>query len=72
MAPRLVHKFAVETPDGLLTEYNTPTPYLANTVTYTLNGRTHVFGYAELGGTQVKLDAPPQPGDVVSFWYTQL
>jgi len=72
MPPRLVHKFAVETPDGLLTEYNTPTPYLAGTVRYTLNGRSHVFGYTEKGGTLVKLDVPPQPGDVVSFWYTQL
>jgi len=72
MAPRLVHKSAVETPDGLRTEYNTPTPYLAGTVTYDLNGRMHVFGYAELGGTTVRLDEPPQPGDVVSFWYTQL
>jgi hypothetical protein len=72
VAPPLVHKFAVETSDGLLTDYNTPTPYLPGSVRYTLNGRLHVFGYAEGGGTLVKLDAPPQPGDVVSFWYTPL
>lgn len=72
MAPRLVHKFAVETPDGMLREYNTPTPYKKGTVTFALNGRSHTQGWTEKGGTLVLLDEPPQIGDVVSFWYTQL
>lgn len=72
MAPRLVHKFATETPDGILTQYNTPTPYAPGSVIYALNGRAHTQGWTEKGGTLIALEAPPQIGDVVSFWYTQI
>jgi len=72
MTRRLVHKSAVETPDSILRRYNTPTPYAAKSVVYTLNGRSHTEGWKELGGTLIELDEPPQIGDVVSFWYTQL
>lgn len=72
MAIRLVFKTAVETPDGSLKRFNTKTPYKTGTVILNLNGRSHIQGWTEQGGTVIDLDEAPQIGDVVSFWYTQL
>jgi hypothetical protein len=65
----VVYVVALETANGAISVFTSPTPWGVGGTTPTVNGRTCVpEDYTILSSTQVQFVEPPRMGDVVGFY----
>ena len=66
---------AIGVPDGVLDEFNTPSPYYSGTVFCYINGllirKSDDDGIIEQGGSLIKHKIPPRTGDTVHYYYQE-
>ena len=66
----MTHVLAIETPDGAVTVFTSPVPWVAGTAAPTVNGRIRSTNYVEMGNRTVQFAEAPSFGDVVGFFLT--
>jgi hypothetical protein len=67
----------IGTPNGVLTDFTTPSEFVAGSLRAIWNGQVYKpdddkFGWTELSTTKIRFTNPPRAGDVMTCFYQEL